>query len=81
MTKYSLLDGFTSKELSEKIDKSEKTLSRWRYTGEGPRFVRIGQTIFYPTQYLEEYYAERTAASTCEEAARLDQRRKKTNGR
>ena len=80
MIKGSLLEGPTPKELSKDWGKSEKTLARWRYEGTGPRFVRRGKTVFYPTQYLEEYYAERTAASTCEEAARLD-RRRKTNER
>jgi hypothetical protein len=36
------------------------TLEAWRSLGRGPRYLKVGRTITYPTTFLREYLATRT---------------------
>ena len=45
------------------------TLAKWRFSGDGPPFARVGKGIRYPR--LKSYIDGRTVRSTCE-AARKD---------
>lgn len=38
---------FTQKELARRWTISHRTLERWRWTGEGPSFMKIGGRIIY----------------------------------
>ncbi|THD71362.1 DNA-binding protein [Thalassobius vesicularis] len=38
---------FTQKELARRWTISHRTLERWRWTGEGPAFMKIGGRIIY----------------------------------
>ena len=43
-----VLTGYLSaKEMAEQINKSERTLARWRDLGIGPPYSLVGQTPFY----------------------------------
>ena len=43
-----ILDGYmTEDQLAKEIDRSVRTIARWRAIGEGPRYVRLGRQIFY----------------------------------
>jgi hypothetical protein len=46
------------------------TLARWRLTGEGPEFVKVGNRIFYRRPALEQYVSERTFPHTSAYALR-----------
>jgi hypothetical protein len=43
---------------------SPRTLERWRWTGEGPRYLKLGGRIVYREDDIEEYEADRLHAST-----------------
>ena len=45
---------------------SPRTLQRWRQTGRGPLFVRLGSQIRYRKADLESWLASRTAQSTAD---------------
>lgn len=45
---------------------SEVTLRRWRMTGEGPRFIRLGRAIRYRRADLDAYLADRLFTTTTE---------------
>jgi len=45
---------------------SEVTLRKWRITGEGPRFVRLGRAVRYRRADLDAYLAERAFTTTLE---------------
>ena len=47
---------------------SDWTLAKWRCTGEGPRFCKIGSLIRYTPAALAEWIESRTVASTSEAA-------------
>ena len=47
---------------------SPRTLERWRLTGEGPRFVKVGRRALYRPEDLEAYIQSRVRRSTSEAA-------------
>lgn len=48
---------------------SPRTLERWRWTGEGPAYVKIGGRVVYRIEDVEAYEAGRQRRSTAENAA------------
>lgn len=46
-------------ELASRWRISPRTLERWRFTGEGPRFVKIGGRVTYRETDIEAYESER----------------------
>jgi predicted site-specific integrase-resolvase len=48
---------------------SPRTLQRWRVTGEGPPFVKIGRAVRYREDDLEKFIAERRRSSTSTRSA------------
>lgn len=45
----------SSKELSKRWGISERTLERWRWLNEGPRFVKIGGRVRYRQPDVDDY--------------------------
>jgi len=45
---------------------SPRTLQRWRASGEGPEFVRIGHAVRYTKEALDRFIKEGTRSSTCD---------------
>jgi hypothetical protein len=45
---------------------AKNTLEKWRCTGQGPRFVRVGRRIFYRRSDIEAWLTSRTVAHTQE---------------
>ncbi len=45
---------------------SEVTLRKWRITGAGPRFVRLGRAVRYRRADLDAYLAGRAFTTTTE---------------
>ena len=52
------------RELAERLNISPRTLERWRWLGEGPRFLKIGGRVVYRLQDVERYEAEQLRDST-----------------
>ena len=57
------------KQVSERIQRPERTLERWRSTGEGPPFIRLGRMVAYREADVERWLASRTFASRAAELA------------
>jgi predicted DNA-binding transcriptional regulator AlpA len=51
-------------EVAEILNMEVSTLRRWRWAGEGPRFIKIGAAVRYDPQVLNDYLAERVRTST-----------------
>ena len=49
-------------ELAARWNLSPRTLERWRFTGEGPQFVKLGGRVVYRLEDIEGYEAEQTRA-------------------
>ena len=58
------------KEAAKRLGLSISTLLRMRERGDGPPFVRLGRSIPHGVHELDRWMAERTFASTADEAAR-----------
>ena len=57
-------------ELAARWKISPRTLERWRWTGDGPRFVKLGGRVVYRLEDVEEYEREQIRASTTDKAER-----------
>lgn len=45
------------------------TLNKWRVTGNGPRFVRLGRRVVYRQEDIEAFVANGVRTSTSQEVA------------
>jgi hypothetical protein len=53
-------------ELAARWNISHRTLERWRWTGEGPQFIKIGGRVVYRLEDIEAFEANQLRASTAE---------------
>jgi predicted DNA-binding transcriptional regulator AlpA len=52
-------------DVAEQLGVSRKALERWRCTGEGPRFVRLGhKTVRYRLEDIEAFIGTKVMIST-----------------
>jgi predicted DNA-binding transcriptional regulator AlpA len=54
--------------VAEYLGKSVASLSQMRYTGTGPKFVRVGRSIRYKQSDIEQWIADNTHISTTDAA-------------
>ena len=45
------------------------TLRRWRWSGRGPRFLKLGGAVRYDPQQLKDYLAKQVRSSTSDPGA------------
>ncbi len=55
---------FHQVELARRWKLSPRTLERWRWTGEGPRFIKLGGRVVYRLEDVEAFEAENLRSST-----------------
>lgn len=53
-------------ELATRLNISPRTLERWRWTGEGPRFMKVGGRVVYRLEDVEGYEDSQLRNSTAE---------------
>jgi hypothetical protein len=51
-------------DLARRWKLSPRTLERWRWTGEGPQFVKLGGRVVYRLEDVEAFEVGRLRAST-----------------
>ncbi|MEI8396368.1 MAG: helix-turn-helix domain-containing protein [Rhodospirillaceae bacterium] len=51
-------------QLAERWNISPRTLERWRWLGQGPRFLKIGGRVVYRLEDIVAFETERSRAST-----------------
>jgi hypothetical protein len=51
-------------QLADRWRMSERTLERWRWLGQGPRFMKLGGRVAYRVRDIEEFEAEQLRQST-----------------
>lgn len=52
---------FNQVDLSRRWSLSPRTLERWRWLGQGPRFLKVGGRVLYRLEDIEAYEAEQLA--------------------
>lgn len=57
---------FTTSEVAQTLKVAEVTLRKWRISGCGPRFVRVGANVRYLSADVLDWLTRRSAASTSE---------------
>ena len=55
-------------ELATRWKISPRTLERWRWTGDGPAFIKIGGRVVYRLEDVETYERTQLRASTADTA-------------
>jgi predicted site-specific integrase-resolvase len=53
-------------ELAARLNISPRTLERWRWTGDGPRFMKVGGRVVYRLEDVEGYEDSQLRNSTAE---------------
>lgn len=56
-------------ELSRRWSISPRTLERWRWLGQGPRYLKIGGRVVYRLEEIEAFETQQTRASTAADAS------------
>ena len=56
-------------DLAARWNISHRTLERWRWTGEGTQFVKLGGRVVYRLEDVEAFEAEQTRSSTAHTSA------------
>ncbi len=51
-------------DLADRWNISHRTLERWRWTGEGPHFIKLGGRVLYRLQDVEAFEAEQLRSRT-----------------
>ncbi len=51
-------------ELAARWNISHRTLERWRWTGEGPQFIKIGGRVVYRLEDVEAFEADQLRKNT-----------------
>ncbi len=46
--------------LASRLGVSRSTLQSWRYTGRGPRFIKLGRMVRYRSTVIDAYLRENT---------------------
>lgn len=54
----------TEREAGQYLSSSTHTLQKWRRTGEGPKYVKVGRSVRYPLKSIEEYVQKQTYSNT-----------------
>jgi hypothetical protein len=57
---------FNQVELSRRWSISPRTLERWRWIGQGPRYLKIGGRVVYRLDDIETFEAHQLRASTAD---------------
>lgn len=52
------------RDLARRWSLSPRTLERWRWTGDGPAFLKVGGRVAYRLQDIEAWEADRLRRST-----------------
>jgi predicted DNA-binding transcriptional regulator AlpA len=58
-----------AKQTAQHLCITEGTLAKWRLTGEGPKFLRVGRRIAYDPRDVQTWLDARRVSSTSQEAA------------
>jgi len=60
------MNTYTVEEVANKLQLSKATLNRWRGTGEGPKFLKLGGAIRYRQEDVQDWMSRQLVNSTSE---------------
>lgn len=53
-------------DLARRWSISPRTLERWRWVGQGPRYIKVGGRVVYRVEEVEAFEEQQTRASTAQ---------------
>ena len=53
-------------ELAARLNLSHRTVERWRWTGQGPKFLKLGGRVVYRIEDVEAFEAESLQDNTAQ---------------
>jgi predicted DNA-binding transcriptional regulator AlpA len=56
-------------EVAKQLGVSQSTLNKWRLSGDGPRYLKLGRRVVYRPADVESFIAGRIRASTVAKVA------------
>jgi hypothetical protein len=62
---------YTTAQAAERLHSAVRTLERWRQTGFGPAYVKLGKRVLYSEESLAAWEATRTFANTSAQSRAL----------
>ena len=62
---------FNQVELAARWNISPRTLERWRWTGDGPGYIKIGGRVVYPLQDVESFEQKQRRENTASAPAKM----------
>jgi len=60
------LDLLNTDELAEELGLTSRSLERWRQTGEGPEYLKIGRSVRYELEVVRNWLRSKESGSTSE---------------
>jgi hypothetical protein len=57
-------------EAAKLLNSFPKTLERWRYEGNGPRYVKVGHRVYYRREAINDWILKQERASTSKESSK-----------
>ena len=60
---------FTADALAERWKLSPQTLSQWRWSSKGPKYLKMGRRILYPLKEIELFEAKMLRLNTTDNTA------------
>lgn len=64
---------WTTQQTCDFLGIKPNTLEKWRLTGEGPEFVRVGKLVRYRPDSVTSWLEKRTRRSTSEKVKTLEE--------
>ena len=74
-------DLMTTEEAALYVRLSPRTLERYRVTGQGPKFLKVGRLVFYRLRDLDEWLENTVRHSTSDPGPETEQETKKRKAR
>ena len=74
-------DLLTTMEAAAYVRLSHRTLERYRVTGEGPTFVKLGRRVFYPRAELDKWIRNGFRRSTSDPGPERTEQRTRSDTR
>jgi predicted DNA-binding transcriptional regulator AlpA len=60
-----------SEQAADQLQISPKTLARWRWSGDGPKFVKIGKCVRYRQAEIDRFIEAGQRQNTCKVEVRV----------
>lgn len=58
----------TTRDLAHRLSRSTETIKRWRWTGKGPKYIKIGRYYYYDLVEVINFETQQNVENHCGKA-------------